>query len=159
MFRLRDRLVLIPVDFKHYFLPAMILSIAAWFLLGSLLAASSVLAILFSATILFPILLPWLPSKNFSTKGFFLGFLTTLPFIFVTLFGNTGTSWIHQAFRALAYLLVIPPPVAYIGLNFTGATTFTSKSGVRKEMFRYLPVMAWIFGAGILVMIASVFIQ
>ena len=158
IFGLRDRLVLISVDFKHNFLPAILLSIAAWFLLDGLLAALSVLAILFSASILFPILLPWLPSKNFSTKGFFLGFLTAIPFILVTLFGNTDTSLIHQISRTLAYLLVIPPPVAYIGLNFTGATTFTSKSGVRREMLRYIPVMAWTLGTGILVMIASVFI-
>jgi hypothetical protein len=159
IFSLRDRMVLIPVDFKHTFLPAILLSIAAWFLLGGLLPALAVLAILFSASILFPILLPWLPSKNFSTKGFLLGFLTAVPFILVSLFGNTGTSMIHQASRVLAYLLVIPPPVAYIGLNFTGATTFTSKSGVRREMFRYLPVMAWTFGAGVLAMIASIFIE
>ena len=158
IFGLSDRMVLISVDFKHNFLPTILLSIAAWLLLDGLLPASSVLAILFSASILFPILLPWLPSKNFSTKGFFLGFLTAIPFILVTLFGNTDTSLIHQISRALAYLLVIPPPVAYIGLNFTGATTFTSKSGVRREMLRYIPVMAWTFGTGILVMIASVFI-
>jgi len=158
IFGLSDRMVLISVDFKHNFLPTILLSIAAWLLLDGLLPASSVLAILFSASILFPILLPWLPSKNFSTKGFFLGFLTAIPFILVTLFGNTDTSLIHQISRALAYLLVIPPPVAYIGLNFTGATTFTSKSGVRREMLRYIPVMAWTFGTGILVMIASIFI-
>ena len=158
-FSLRDRMILIPIELKQYLLPAVFLSTAAWFLLGGFLPALLVMAILFSAGILFPILLPWLPSKNFSIKGFFLGLLITIPFIIVTLFRNTGTSWAHQTSQALTYFLIIPPTVAYYGLNFTGSTTFTSRSGVRREMFRYLPIMVWIFAAGILVMIVSVFIH
>ena len=42
---------------------------------------------------------------------------------------------------ALVPLLIIPAVVAYLGLNFTGSTTFTSRTGVKKEIFRYVPVM------------------
>jgi hypothetical protein len=42
---------------------------------------------------------------------------------------------------------------AFLALNFTGATTFTSKSGVRREMFAYIPMMAWTFGVGIVLII------
>jgi hypothetical protein len=158
-FNLVDRIVLIPVDFVRLLLPALILSTAAWLFLGGLVPALAVMAVIISAGYLFPILLPWLPTKNFSTKGFFLGLITSLPFILATFLKNSGNSELNQFSRALAYLLIMPPPVAYIGLNFTGATTFTSKTGVRREMFRYLPVMAWAFGAGILLMIASAFIK
>ena len=54
----------------------------------------------------------------------------------------------------LAYLLAMPPVTAYLALNFTGSTTFTSKSGVRREMNRYIPIMAWTFGAGVVLTIA-----
>jgi hypothetical protein len=45
--------------------------------------------------------------------------------------------------------LTLPPITAFLALNFTGATTFTSRTGVRREMFAYIPAMAWTFGTGI----------
>lgn len=53
----------------------------------------------------------------------------------------------------------MPAVTAFLALNFTGATTFTSRSGVRREMFAYIPAMAWLFGSGILLSIASFFIH
>jgi hypothetical protein len=55
---------------------------------------------------------------------------------------------------ALTYLLALPPVTAFIALNFTGSTPFTSKSGVRHEIFAYIPIMAWSFGIGIVLVIA-----
>lgn len=158
-FTFLDRLVLIPVELMHLLLPTLLIATIAWFLLEGLFGALAVLAVFISGTILFPLLLPYLPSRNFSTKGFFLGFMTALPFVLVSLLGITEQNWIHQSTQALALLLIIPPPVAYIGLNFTGATTFTSKTGVRREMNRYIPKMAWIFGSGLLALVSSVFLR
>ena len=45
-------------------------------------------------------------------------------------------------------LLVMPAVTAYLALNFTGSTTFTSRTGVKKEIFRYVSVMALMAGAG-----------
>ena len=39
-------------------------------------------------------------------------------------------------------------------LNFTGSTPFTSRTGVKKEIFRYVPVMALLAGAGVILGIA-----
>ena len=50
---------------------------------------------------------------------------------------------------ALAYLLAMPPVTAFLALNFTGSTTYTSRSGVRHEIYTYIPIMAWTFGLGI----------
>jgi hypothetical protein len=36
----------------------------------------------------------------------------------------------------------MPPVTAYLALNFTGSTPFTSRSGVKREIFKYVPVMA-----------------
>jgi hypothetical protein len=44
----------------------------------------------------------------------------------------------------------MPAVVAYSALNFTGATTFTSRTGVKKEIFRYVPVMALMAGIGVI---------
>ncbi len=38
---------------------------------------------------------------------------------------------------AVTPLLIMPAVTAYLALNFTGSTTFTSRTGVRKEIFRY----------------------
>ncbi|WP_243670834.1 hypothetical protein [Methanoculleus chikugoensis] len=36
-----------------------------------------------------------------------------------------------------------PPVTAYLALNFTGSTPpFTSRTGVKREIFRYVPFMA-----------------
>lgn len=158
-FPLRDRLVLIPVDFVRLLLPFLLAGLVFYFFLGGLLPFLAVLTVLFTAGVLFPVLLPWLPSHNFSTKGFFLGFLTALPFVASVFFQHPDWTWLHQVGQALGYLLAMPAAVAYITLNFTGSTTFTSKTGVRREMFAYLPVMAWTFGAGMILTIALAFVR
>lgn len=157
-FPLRDRLVLIPVDFVHLVLPGLLVALVFYFLLGGLLPALAVLTVLLSAGILFPILLPWIPSNNFSTKGYFLGLLSALPFAVSVFVRHPDWTWYHQSAQALGFLLTMPAVIAFIALNFTGSTTFTSKTGVRREMFRYLPFIAWTFGIGLIIMIASVFL-
>jgi len=152
-FPLRDRLVLIPVELVHTLLP-MFIAAGVLFFIGGLRASAGVVAAFLSGTVLFPILLPWLPTPNFSTKGFLLGGLVALPFAMMTFLSpKAETSW-FQAGSALVYLLAMPAGTAYLALNFTGSTTFTSKSGVRREIFAYIPVMAWMFGAAMVLTIA-----
>ena len=102
------------------------------------------MAVVLAGAALFPILLPWLPTEDFSSKGFILGGLTALPFAL--------TAWQRREKRGwpLAYMLGLPPVTAFLALNFTGATPFTSKTGVKREMFRYIRVMAGMFGTGVL---------
>jgi hypothetical protein len=143
------------------------------FLFAGPLAAAGAVAAVLAGTVLFPILLPWIPTRDFSSKGFLLGGLVALPFALAALVGRMGGAplewrlcmvggaplewrlcgmggalWV-RAIEALAYLLALPPVTAFLALNFTGSTTFTSKSGVRREMFAYIPVMAWMFGTGV----------
>lgn len=158
-FDLLDRLVLIPVDFVRLFPPFFVASLIFYFFLGGLLPALAVLATLVSAGVVFPILLPWLPSHNFSSKGFFLGFLAAIPFAVAVFFLHNDWKWVLQIGQALGFLLAMPSVVAYIALNFTGATTFTSKTGVRREMYAYLPVMVWTFAAGIALVIILAFVR
>jgi len=123
------------------------------------LAASAALAAVLAGTVLFPILLPWLPTRQFSSKGFILGGLVALPFALSAVAYQPDAAWWLRLGWALAYLLSMPPVTAYLALNFTGSTTFTSKSGVRREMMRYIPIMAWTFGAGLVLTLALALVQ
>ena len=68
------------------------------------------------------------------------------------LLGNHG-NWVSIA-SGLLLLLLLPPVTAFISLNFTGSTTFTSRSGVKREIYAYIPFMAIVFGSGLLLAIA-----
>ena len=152
-FTLRDRLILIPVELVAVLLPMVIAAIVLLLIVGPLAAVGAVVAIL-AGVVLFPILLPWLPTRQFSTKGFILGGAVALPLALSAFLSEPDTAlWLRVGW-ALAYLLGLPPVTAFLALNFTGSTTFTSKSGVKREMFAYIPVMAGMFGIGILLTIA-----
>jgi hypothetical protein len=151
-FPLQDRVVLIPVELVMALKFMVIPAIALGFLVSWFIAAELVLAVL-AGTVLFPILLPILPTKDFSTKGLILGLLVMiLPAI-----PGAGAFAPFQLAWAAATLLVFPPITAYLALNFTGSTTFTSRTGVKKEIFRYVPVMAAMLCSGaILAILAGV---
>jgi hypothetical protein len=151
-FTLSDRIVLIPVEMKNLLIPVLIASVILA-LVGNYKAAAAVIAAAVSGLVLFPILLPWIPSTDFSTKGFLIGGLTALPFALDSLYGMTDEiMWLRYVW-ALAYMLVIPPISAFLALNFTGSSTFTSVTGVKREIFTYMPKIAWIFGIGIILII------
>jgi len=90
----------------------------------------------FMGAFLTPVLLPFIPGKAFSWKGWLLGLCWTA--FAILLFG-----WFVQGYRLLAagYLLLLPSLSAYLALNFTGCSTFTSPSGVLKEMKTALPLI------------------
>lgn len=145
-FDLRDRLPLIPIELVRVMLPMLGAALLLYLAAGLLPAAGAVAAVLAGA-VLFPVLLPWLPTRDFSTKGFILGGLVALPFAALVEAGE-GATWLRVG-TALALLAGLPPVTAFLALNFTGSTTFTSKSGVRREMATFVPVMAWSFGVGV----------
>jgi hypothetical protein len=156
-FNLADRLVLIPVELVHVLLPMAIAAVVLFFFAGILASVAAVAAILAGA-VLFPIMLPWLPTPDFSVKGLILGGLVALPFILRMLLGGADGAWWSRALWALIFGLAMPPVTAYLALNFTGSTPFTSKSGVRREMLAYIPVMALAFGTGIVLTIVVILV-
>jgi hypothetical protein len=157
-FMLRDRLVLIPVELKGVLLPTLAVAVVLYFV-GGWVASLAALTAVLAGTVLFPLLLPWIPTPNFSTKGFLLGGLTSLPFALTAFLRHPDWPWWQQILQALPYLLSMPAVTAYLALNFTGATTFTSRSGVRREIFAYIPAMALSLGSGIILGIVSIFIH
>ncbi len=156
-FTLLDRLVLIPVELVHV-LPAMMIAAIALFFIGGALPSLAVVSAMLAGVVLFPLLLPWVPTGSFSSQGFILGGVVAFPFALAMLLGDRGSAWWQRIAGTLTYLLSMPPVTAFLALNFTGSTTFTSKSGVRREMFTYIPVMASMFGLGIALAIALLLI-
>ncbi len=140
-FPLRDRLVLVPVEIVNYLkflLPAALIL----FLLGGVFGVLAVLIVAIFGLVLFPMLLPHLPTRQFSSKGLILGVLGGLLFVlFQALDGGLSMNSVGFV-TAVAEVLLIAPLVAYMALNFTGSTPIASRTGVKREIFRYIPTFA-----------------
>jgi hypothetical protein len=147
-FALVDRLVQVPLELVTLFLWFAGAAVVAW-LAGGWLLTVALGAAYIAGTVLFPLLLPWLPSRDFSFKGWVLGIIVIVPFAVLAAI-NTAADPFWRWVQAAGITLTLPTVVAFIALNFTGATTFTSKTGVRHEMRRYIPIMALCFGLGII---------
>ena len=157
-FPLHDRLILVPVELTAVWLPALV-AIGLGYLIGDLPYMFAVLTVLLAGTTFFPILLPWLPSRDFSTKGAFLGLVTALPFALTVLFLHADWNWYRQVGQILGYFFAMSSSVAYLSLNFTGSTTFTSRTGVRKEIFTYIRPMAITFVLGLALLLVFAFVK
>jgi acetyl-CoA decarbonylase/synthase complex subunit gamma len=94
-----------------------------------------------------PLLLPYLPGRAFALKGMWVGVFGTGG-LWYALFGLPG----RPGPAALAAWLLIGGALAsFVAMNFTGASTYTSLSGVRKEMRHAVPcqLMALVVGLGL----------
>lgn len=103
-----------------------------------------------SGTIICPLLIPIFPFRHFSLNGILLGLITTTTTIFLG-FNDMAL------FEKIGWMLMIPAINAYAFLNFTGCTTFTSLSGVLKEMKTFIPIIIIIFAIGFISWIISNF--
>jgi len=146
-----DRITLIPVELIFVLLPLLIV--------GFGLRHFGAVAAILAGVILFPLLMPWIPTPNFSTKGYFLGGLIAIPFIVTAFRDNLDeVLWLRIAW-ALTFAFIMPPITAYLSLNFTGSTTSTSRTGVRREILTFAPSMVWLFGLGVILNITLVIIR
>lgn len=168
-FPTRERVVLIPVELVSA-LKWTLLILPVFFLIGGLggtagfwsnalndglFAVLSLLTALTTGAVLTPLLLPWLPGRAFSLKGFFLGIIAAIVLVFF----RTGTEGLWQdRIENLAWFFLIPAFSAYLAMNFTGASTYTSLSGVKKEMKWALPMQIVAGGIGLFLWIGSRFI-
>lgn len=106
--------------------------------------------------VLTPILLPWIPGRAFAWKGCFLGFLWALA---VNMLSGWPGAPLYGVMKALGYLLVLPSISAFFAMNFTGASTYTSLSGVLKEMKIAVPAILISISSGIILILISSFIK
>ena len=168
-FKLKDRLVLAPVELVGMFVPLAIF--AAFILVLNLISglvsdSDGVLTLSLSKTaydlfpfiitllvgiILVPALLPYIPGRALAWKGWLLGMIWAIVY---TSFTANVTGWAHN----LSLFLLLPAIPAFLGMNFTGSTTYTSLSGVIKEMEIALPLIIISGGLGAIALVLSYFI-
>jgi len=151
-FPLVDRLKVSLVDLVAAFWPMLLVFVLLYFMGGWWPAIAAVTATL-SGTLLFPILLPWLPTRYFSVKGYILGFVMAIPFVIHAILDPAAAVLWRKGILVLANLLILPSLTAYLSLMFTGSTTFTSRTGVKREIATYFPWMVWTGGIGIILAI------
>ncbi len=82
-----------------------------------------------------PVLLPFVPCRSFAIKGWLVGMLSVL--LVVQVFSLVDR---HNTIMLAAAYLFFPAVSSYIALQFTGSTTFTGMSGVKKELRIGIPV-------------------
>nr|WP_041228772.1 mercury methylation corrinoid protein HgcA [Dehalococcoides mccartyi] len=142
-FNIGDRLVLVPMELIQWGRYAFFAAVVLFLLTGlsrngyvfSGLAGGREVALLFLAFVaggaLVPIFLPWLPGRALSWKGMTIGLLLAAVLVVVGLIPSGG---IAGRLEIVAWVLLMPAIGAFMAMNFTGATTYTSLSGVKKEM-------------------------
>jgi acetyl-CoA decarbonylase/synthase complex subunit gamma len=57
----------------------------------------------------------------------------------------------------LAWVLLVPALTAFLAMNFTGASTYTSLSGVKKEMKWALPLEIGAASLGLVLWVGALF--
>jgi hypothetical protein len=100
---------------------------------GLPVAALGALSLL-SGSLVVPALLPWIPFRSFALKGW----LTGLAVVALALHGWGLLDGLHPAIYVFSYVF-FPVFSAYLALQFTGATTYTGMSGVKKELKLFIP--------------------
>lgn len=145
-FGTRDRFILTPVEltvfWKNAIRAALILFVigglgpsifsfsAAWSRGGTAVLIG--LTGLFAGAVLTPTLLPWIPGRAFALKGTIAGLAVSLLLLVTT--GPYGF------INSLAATLSLTAVSSFAAMNFTGSSTYTSPSGVEKEMRIAIPL-------------------
>ncbi len=159
-FSLLDRLVLTPME--------IVIAMKLMLKIFGAMAVLSALGILpvertdylgllgsvFMGTFASPLLLPWIPGRAFSFKGMITGLIWAISVV-LFLFSRGSANWL----QLVSYLLILPSLSAFFTMNFTGSSTYTSLSGVEKEMKTALPLIVTALSAGALIRIASFLIS
>lgn len=157
-----ERMVLIPVELVSALKAAVFIFPVLFFLGGfgagrwlwansmndGLFAVMAVLTAIAAGAILTPICLPWLPGRAFSLKGLWPGLVMILALM---LFRRYYPAASNSLLETVAWLFLIPALSSYLAMNFTGASTYTSLSGVKKEMRWAVPfqIAAGVIGVGL----------
>jgi hypothetical protein len=91
--------------------------------------------------------LPFIPYKSFAIKGYLLGAIWAVVSSFIPDFSIV---------KIILLLLILPPISAFLSLNFTGASTYTSITGVRLEVKIATPIFIVSISLGAILKILNV---
>jgi hypothetical protein len=163
-FSFKDRLILTPVEISNSLI-YLILAVAFFFILSGISSwgfsfsnaldqgiTSSIylLAAYISGAFLTPVLLPWIPFRYFSAKGMII----SLILFVILIFNGIGD---YTLFQGIGWFFITLGIASFLAMNFTGASTFTSLSGVKKEMKIFVPIQVLASSTGVLIVIISKF--
>ena len=163
-FGMLDRLVLTPVELVHMW-KQLLYSILALFILGGIgpdvfsfsaawsrgsAGAAAALAALLSGAVLTPLLLPWIPGRAFAMKGAITGLVVSIT---AALMFASSLTWLNT----LTLIIATSTISSWCAMHFTGSSTFTSPSGVEKEMRQAIPAQASALLVAALCWLASAF--
>jgi len=95
-----------------------------------------------------PVLLPFVPFRSFALKGWIMGMLSVF---IATRF--VGPSSLQDTILLIVAYLIFPALSSYIALQFTGSTTFTGMSGVKKELKIGIPLYIGAAGISLILMV------
>jgi hypothetical protein len=107
------------------------------------------LVAIFSGAFLTPVLLPLVPFRSFAIKGWLMG-LASVSF---------AAHWLYyycnmQNWMLLAVAFILFPALSsYIALQFTGSTTYTGMSGVKKELKISIPLYYAALGISLVLLV------
>lgn len=165
-----ERMSLVPVEIVHAMKSFLLVLPFVFFLSGfsgrggflshalrlGVVSALGLLAAIAAGAVITPILLPWLPGRAFSLKGLWPGIALAPVFLLLrnVLWGLSPAG----SLEICAWMLLIPALSAYLAMNFTGCSTYTSLSGVKKEMKWAVPAQIGAVGLGVVFWVASIFI-
>lgn len=156
-FNLMDRLAVVPVELVQAIKPALILLVIILifniiklhkFSFSFLLDYIPFLGAILIGVVIVPILLPFIPFRSFSLKGFLLSIIWALAIGLLLNYSYTGL---------IINILLLTPISSFLSLNFTGATTFTSISGVKKEVKIATPLFIISISAGLILNFLHIF--
>jgi len=165
-----ERLSLVPVEMVHAF-KTLLMVLPLVFLLSGFsghggflpnalrsggFAALGLIMAIAAGCLLTPALLPWLPGRAFSLKGIWPGIACAL--LFLTLRNAVGALPASGRLETAAWALIIPGVSGYLAMNFTGCSTYTSLSGVKKEMKLAVPAQIAAVALGTIFWITSIFV-
>jgi hypothetical protein len=101
---------------------------------GNAVAATVNIALsYFAGIVLTPVLLPYIPFRMFAFKGYVVGLVLA---IVLALYNMLSTNILGM----MSWFLLLPAISSFMAMNFTGSSTYTSLSGVKKEMKIAVPI-------------------
>lgn len=161
-FNIINRVVLTPIEFIGTLKVAMLV-FGIMFVINLFAVTSfgiidfyAFMGALLVGSVITPILLPWIPVRAFSAKGWILGFIWAVAV-------NTINGWpsipVYGVLKTVAYLLILPSVSAYYAMNFTGSSNYTSFSGVIKEMKIAVPSIIASIGLGVVLLLINSFMH
>lgn len=169
-FTFKERAVLIPIELVEA-MKAFLIIAAVFFIISGiggplgfwtnatnygLFAVSALFCAVIGGAVLNPLLMPYLPGRAFSIKGFSIGIVIALMLLYLR---DINLSLWPGKVEAMAWLLIIPAMAGYLAMNFTGCSTYTSLSGVKREMRWALPLEIACGAAGIVMWISALLIS